>query len=309
MKVVFLGTPDFAVPALRALNESKHEVVLIVTRPSRPVGRRKVMSPPAVYLAATELELPCVQPRNVNSDRALAMIRATDPDVLVTAAYGRLLKSGILDLAPHGVLNLHPSLLPRYRGASPAQAAIAAGEDRTGVSVLLTEEGWDCGPVYASHSVGIGHHETAPEISARLAAVGAELMVKTLDKIESGGLEPVRQDESLVTMADPLTRDDADIDWSQPASTIYNRYRAHVPWPGTRTTAGNRLLKILNCRPRPETIEAAPGSPALIDGQLLVACGAGCLEILEIQPEGRNPMPVAEFLLGYGSLLDRRWGP
>ena len=308
MKIVFLGTPDFATPTLRALHESTHEVVLVVTRPSRPVGRRKVMSPPAVYLAADELELSCIQPQSVNSDRALATIRATDSDVLVTVAYGRLLKSEILNLAPQGVLNLHPSLLPRYRGASPVQAAIAAGEERPGVTVLRTDEGWDSGPIYASESVMIGPHEIATALSGRLAGVGAGLMVKTLDKIESGGLDPGPQDESIATMTDPLTRDDADIDWSGPASTVYNRYRAHLPWPGTRTTADNRLLKILGCRPRPETIEAAPGTPALIEGQLLVACGEGCLEILEIQPEGRNPMPAAEFLLGYGALLDHRWG-
>ena len=202
MKIVFLGTPDFATPTLRALHESTHEVVLVVTRPSRPVGRRKVMSPPAVYLAADELELSCIQPQSVNSDRALATIRATDSDVLVTVAYGRLLRSEILNLAPQGVLNLHPSLLPRYRGASPVQAAIAAGEERTGVTVLRTDEGWDSGPIYASESVMIGPHEIATALSGRLAGVGAGLMVKTLDKIESGGLDPGPQDESIATMTD-----------------------------------------------------------------------------------------------------------
>ena len=309
MRIVFLGTPDFAIPALRALHESSHEVVLVITRPSRPVGRRKISTPPPVYRAALELALPCLQPQNVNSDRGLAAIRAAEPDALVSVAYGSFLKSEILSLAPHGVLNLHPSRLPRYRGASPVQAAIAAGATETGVTVLLTDEGWDSGPVYAIESIAIGPHETAPELSDRLAVAGAALLVRTLDQIEPGEIEPTPQDESLATMTSPLTRDDADVDWSPPAPTIYNRYRAHLPWPGTRTVAAGRLLKILRSRPRPESIEAAPGTPALIDGRLLVACGEGCLEILEIQPEGRNPMPAAEFLLGYGSLLDHRWGP
>ena len=309
MRIVYLGTPDFAVAPLRALHESGHQVVLVVTRPSRPVGRRTVMSPPAVYLAASELGLDCIQPRSVNSDRALATIRSVEPDILVTAAYGRLMKSDLLNLAPRGVVNLHPSLLPRYRGASPIQAAIAAGDTETGVTVLHTDEGWDSGPVYAAESLLIGAHESAPELAERLVAIGAPLLVQTLDKIEQGEIQPVPQDESLATMTDTLEREDADIDWALPAATIYNRFRAYQPWPGIRTTAGGRLLKILNCRTGHETIEAAPGTPALIEGRVLVACGEGCLELLVVQPEGRNPMPVDEFILGYASLFGHRWGP
>ncbi len=309
MKVVFLGTPDFAVPALRALHESEHEVVLVITRPSRPVGRRKVITPTAIQDAATELGLDCIQPRDVNSESALAIILATAPDVLATAAYGRLMKTDILNLAPHGVLNLHPSLLPRYRGASPIQAAIAAGETATGVTILLTEEGWDSGPIFATERIPIGPHERAPALSERLSGLGASLLVDTIDRIAAGEIEPVPQDEALATMTAPLERDDANIDWSAPAPAIYNRYRAFDPWPGVRTVAGGRLLKILNCRPSEIAIEAPPGTPAFIEGQVLVACVEGSLELLVVQPEGRTPMPIDEFVLGYAGLFGRRWGP
>ena len=308
MKIVFLGTPDFAIPALRRLAVSAHEVALVVSRPSQPVGRHKELTPPPVALVAAELELPCIQPTNVNHQAALATIRATEPDILVTAAFGRLMKTDILNLAPRGVINLHPSLLPCYRGASPIQAAIAAGDTETGVTVLLTDEGWDSGPIYAADSLTIDPHETVSRLSERLAYAGATLLVKTLDRLDRGDFSPAPQDESLVTMTAPLTREDADVDWSLPAATIYNRYRAHHPWPGTRTTTDGRLLKIIECRVRPEKIEAAPGTPAVIDGSLLVVCGEDCLEILQLQPEGRNRMTVTEFLLGYGPLLERRWG-
>ena len=309
MKVVFLGTPDFAVPALRALHESEHEVVLVITRPSRPIGRRKVITPTAIHDTATELGLDCIQPRDVNSEIALDTILATAPDVLATAAYGRLMKTDILNLAPHGVLNLHPSLLPRYLGASPIQAAIAAGETSTGVTILLTEEGWDSGPIFATERIPIGPHERAPGLSERLSGLGASLLVDTIDRIAAGEIEPVPQDEALATMTAPLERDDADIDWSLPAPAIYNRYRAFDPWPGVRTVAGGRLLKILNCRPSEIAIEAPPGTPAFIEGQVLVACVEGSLELLVVQPEGRTPMPIDEFVLGYAGLFGRRWGP
>lgn len=309
MRVVFLGTPEFAIPTLHALLESAHEVVLVVTRPPHLARGRKASMPTEVAQAASGFALHCISPRNVNDEESLNVIRDTAPDLLVTVAFGQLMETTILNMTRYGILNLHPSLLPCYRGASPIQSAIAAGDTQTGVTVLRTDKGWDSGPIYAAESVAIGPHDTAPMLSTKLAVVGSELLIRTLDHLDQMGFVPTPQNRALATMTSSLTREDADVDWDMPASVIYNRYRAYTPWPGTRTTIGNSYLKIIDCRKRSETIDGEPGTPAVVSGSLLVACGANCLEVRRLQPEGRNEMSAPEFLRGYRRLLNERWGP
>lgn len=308
MRVVFLGTPEFAIPALHALLESSHEIVLVVTRPPHLARGRKSSIPTEVAQASSQFGLRCVSPRNVNNEESLNVIRETEPDLLVTVAFGQLMESTILKMTRYGIMNLHPSLLPRYRGASPIQSAIAAGDTQTGVTVLQTDGGWDSGPIYAAESVAIGSHDTAPMLSNKLAVVGSRLLVQTLDRLDKMDFVPTPQNRTLATMTASLTREDADVDWRVPASVIYNRYRAYTPWPGTRTTIGNRYLKILDCRIGSEIIDAEPGTPAVVSGALFIACGANCLEIRRLQPEGRNEMSASEFLHGYRSLIGECWG-
>ena len=258
--------------------------------------------------ASSQLGLRCISPRNVNNAESLNIIRETQPDLLVTVAFGQLMESTILNMARYGVINLHPSLLPLYRGASPIQSAIAAGDTETGVTVLQTDEGWDSGPIYAADPVAIGPHDTAPMLSNKLAVVGGRLLVQTLDRLDQMDFIPTPQNQTLATMTSSFRREDADVDWRMSASAIYNRYRAYTPWPGTRTTIGNRYLKILDCRIGSEIIDAEPGTPAVVSGALLIACGAESLEIRRLQPEGRNEMSASEFLHGYRSLIGECWG-
>ena len=308
MRLVFLGTPEFAIPSLCRLHES-HEIALVVTRPSRPVGRNRILTPPPVFDEAGRLGLECIQPSDMNSPDAVCRVRSTGPAALVAVAFGRIIGPELLRAAPGGVLNVHPSLLPRHRGAAPVQGAILAGDSETGVTIMQMDEGLDTGPVLTQRTTSIDSNETARDLESRLAIAGAGLLVETLERLERGRLEPRPQDESLATTTRPLRRSDGIVEWRKTAEEICRRWRAFYPWPGTSTNAGGKTLKVLSCAvAKGVECSGPPGRARFGGGRLIVATGSGCVEIRRIQPEGGRPMSGREFAIGYSAALDAVWG-
>jgi methionyl-tRNA formyltransferase len=312
-RVVFMGTPDFAVPSLRALAAGPY-TISVVTQPDRTAGRGGRLTPPPVKVAAEELGLPVRQPEKLRDPDFRAWLAGLHPTVTVLVAYGEYVAPSLLDLPERASINLHPSLLPRWRGSTPIQSAILAGDEETGVSIIKMDRGLDTGPIIARRSTPIGAEETHPELSARLARLGAELLAETLPLWIRGEIEARPQGEEGVTLTRTLTKDDGEIDWTQPAVEIARRVRALQPWPGTFTRWQGRLLKILRARPLAANGGAGepPGTARVAanrDTKLLVSTGSGGLELLEIQPEGKAPMPARAFLAGYrqidGAVLGR----
>lgn len=307
MRVIFFGTAEFATPSLRLL-VNRHDIPLVVTRPSRPVGRARLVKPPPVVAVARSLRLPVIQPDDINAEPILDHLRSLRPDVLVAVAYGKKFNKPILSLAPAGVLNLHPSLLPLYRGASPIQSAIAAGEVVTGVTVIRMDTGIDSGPMLAQREVAIEEEETAPRLSRRLAVEGAELLAQTLEKLQEGYEDARPQDEERATFAPILKRNFADVDWQLPARRIFDQWRAYLGWPGLRTRVAGKSIKILECRLADEIkLRVSPGKAKVRDGRIFVGTGDGLLEIITLQPAGRKPMSAQDFVLGYENLLSQPW--
>ncbi len=298
MRIAFLGTSAFAVPALRAV-AVHHEVSLVVTQPDRPAGRHAVLAPPPVKSAASALGLPVFQPERVSQPDAVARLREARPDVLVVAAYGQILREAAFQSAPLGAINIHASLLPRYRGAAPINWAIARGETTTGVTTFVIDRGMDTGPMLLARPLTIGPEETAGELEARLAVLGAEAIVETLAGLADGSLEPIPQPEGA-TLAPKLDRGHGRIDWTQPARDVHNLVRGMTPWPGAWTPLDGGRAKIH--RTARTEIAVGPLSPGSVgprvSGRLLVACGDRLLEILEIQRDGRARATGSEFLNG-----------
>ncbi len=297
-----MGTAAFAVPSLRAVAAARHQVPLVVTQPDRPAGRGQAPTPPPVKVAALELGLPVWQPETIRTEEAYARLRALEPDAIAVAAYGKILPQAILDIPRQGCVNVHASLLPRYRGAAPIQWAIYHGERETGVSIMRMEAGLDTGPVYLVRRTPIGPDEDAPAVTERLAALGAEALVEVLGRLGAGTAAAERQDDAAATLAPMLTRDHARIDWTRSARAIHNQVRAFRPWPGAVTAAAGRPVKILRTRCVSQGYEAAarrPGEVLAVEPEgIAVATGEGVLLLLEVQPESRKPMSGAEFARG-----------
>lgn len=298
MRVVFLGTSEFAVPALRAI-AARHEVLLVVTQPDRPAGRHAILSPPPVKRTAEELGLDVFQPDRVNQDDAVARLRAAHSDVLVVAAYGQLLRATVFDLAPFGAINIHASILPRYRGAAPVSWAITRGETTTGVTTFVIDRGMDTGPMLLSRSLAIEPAETAGDLEPRLAALGAQVILETLVGLEEGALSPTPQPDGA-TLAPKLQRGDGRIDWTQTASDVHNLVRGMNPWPGAWAMLSGGRVKIHRTTPTGISVgPLPPGSTGPRESdRLLVACGDELLEILEVQRDGRARTSGSEFQNG-----------
>ena len=299
-RILFFGTPEFAVPTLAALVAAGKAPVRIVSQPARPAGRgRQTLDPPvASWARAQGLEV--TQPERVRHPDFLAQAAAFAPDLAVVVAFGQIFPRELLDLPAHGCINLHASLLPRWRGASPIQAAIAAGDPRTGLTTMLMEEGLDSGPILLQEETEIGPGETAGELSHRLAEMGGGLMVRTLEGLERGGLAPRPQPKEGVTYAPRLTRDSGRIDWTLEAGEIHNRLRAYTPWPGLTAQLRGEPVKILAAEPQAGDSEGAvPGAVlGLRVGRLAVACGGGVLALGELQRPGKRSLPAADFVNG-----------
>ena len=310
MRFVFCGTPSFAVPTLKAALRAGHEVLLVVTQPDRRSGRGMQLLAPPVKETALAAGLPVVQPEKIKNNLEFrAQLESLAPDVILIVAYGRIIPKWMLDLPRFGNLNLHASLLPKYRGAAPIQWAVANGEPVTGATTMRIDEGLDTGDILMQREMAIAPDYTSEDIFPLLAEMGAALMVETLDGLASGTLAPQKQDDSMATLAPILTRDDGRMDFSRPAMTIYNRWRGFQPWPGAWTMLDGKKLIAHRLMPfeRGALAEssATPGEVHVEQGRLFVACGErGWIEIAELQLEGKRRMTAAEFLRGH-ALGDR----
>jgi methionyl-tRNA formyltransferase len=293
------------------LFDGGYTITAVVTQPDRPGGRGQTLQPPAVKTKAIELSLPVHQPATLKNEDARRLFTDLAPDLLVVVAYGKLLPGWILELPQFGCINLHGSLLPRYRGAAPIQWAMANGEVETGVCVMRLDEGLDTGPVYACEKTPIDPDETVQQLSERLAMLGDDLMKRTVASILAGTLEPVPQDHARATLAPILTKQDGMIDWNLPARTIYNRMRAFQPWPGSKTEFRAAICKVLKARvdgAAPEGSE--PGTIVLGQRSLGVVCGDGALlEVLEIQLPNKKPQSGQDFINGLRVVAGERFVP
>ncbi|MCA8979848.1 MAG: methionyl-tRNA formyltransferase [Planctomycetes bacterium] len=311
MRLLFLGSPPFAGPVLDALLASPHEVCGLVTRPDRPRGRGRSVALSPLAEAAQAHGVPVFQPESTRDESVQAELRALEPEVLVVASYGEILREPMLQLAPHGALNVHASLLPRHRGASPIQAAILAGDAATGVSVQRMVLALDKGDVVQELATPIGSEETAGELFDRLAVLGGRAAVEALDLIESGAVVFRPQDDALATYAGKLEKSAGRVDWSQSAEEVDRRRRAMHPWPGATTTAPDgKPLTITAARIAHDVPahDAAPGSLLETKPRCLVACGSGALELLEVKPAGSRAMPADAWLRGARCEVGARLG-
>jgi len=305
LRVAFAGTPEFAAAALRAIHEAGHAVPLVLTQPDRPAGRGMKLTPSPVKQLALEFGVPVVQPRSLRLDgkfpdeaaAARAALAAAQPDVLVVAAYGLILPQWVLDLPRLGCLNIHGSLLPRWRGAAPIHRAIEAGDAGTGITIMQMDAGLDTGDMLLVEHEPILADDTTGRLHDRLAALGARMIVRSLSDAAAGALRPVRQPDEGVTYAHKIDKAEAAIDWTQPAEAIERRVRAFDPFPGATFQAGGETVKLWRAQVERLDDAAAPGSVIAVDGQqLVVACGDGALALLDVQRPGGKRGPVAQWL-------------
>ncbi len=296
MRVVFLGTPDFSVKPLEAINSSKHQIVAVVTQPDRPVGRKAIITPCAVKLCAQNLGLPVYSYEKIRV-HGVEDLKALNPDIMVTCAFGQILSQEILDIAKYGVINVHASLLPKYRGSAPIQYSIINGDKITGVTVMQTSVGVDAGDILMQESLEIGDDETAGELFDRLSVLGAKTIVEALDKIENGELKAVPQDESKATHVKMLSKKDGVIDFSKSALEIKNLIRGLNPWPIAFTFYEGKTLKVYSASVKEGNGEI--GTVLSTDNGIDVCCGKGVISFNEVQLEGSKRMQAKDFLLGH----------
>lgn len=308
MRVVFLGTPGFAVPSLNALISSGHEIAAVFTQPDRPKGRGKQVAESPVKRAARAVDLSILQPERIRRPEIVELLKGLAPEVMVVVGYGQIIPRTIIDLPKHGILNVHASLLPKYRGAAPIQWAIANGETQTGVTIMQIDAGLDTGDMLLKAPVAIDPDETAPELSARLALLGAELLIDALQQIARNTIHREKQNEAEATHARVLKKEDGLIDWSRPARHIYNRLRGFAPWPGVFTSFRRQQLLVLSAR----VAEHPPPSPGTLQSdnrRLFAGCGENsALEFLELQLSGKKRMSAQSFVNGYQPAENERLG-
>ncbi len=309
LRTIFLGTPEFAVPSLRALRD-KLELLAVVTQPDRPQGRGRKVAPPPVARLAREMGIPVLQPVKLRDPAVVEALRALRPDVIVTVAYGKIIPPQILSLPPLGCINVHPSLLPKYRGASPIQAALANGERETGVTIMYQSETLDAGDIILQRPVLIAPDDTAQTLEARLAEEGAHALLEALALIADGKVPRRPQDESHATYAGKLTKESGRIDWTQPAIVLVNFIRAMDPWPSAYTWHRGKTLKICKGEVLGGAPSAQPGvvTEARRGEGFVVATGQGSLLISEVQPEGRRRMTADEYARGTHLQVGERLG-
>ncbi len=324
MRIAFFGTPGFAVPTLEALLVSRHEVAGVVTQPDRPQGRGRRLQAPPVKKLALARGVPVVQPERLKDEEFLDAFRAWRADLGVVAAYGKILPSVLLDVPRLGFINVHASLLPRWRGASPVQHAVMAGDRETGVTIMRVVPALDAGAMLAIATRRIGDDETAGGVEADLSLLGAMLLVQAVDALQDGRVDETPQDEAAATYAPRLAREDGRIDWRLPARTLHDRIRGLQPWPGAFTFRDGQRLAVLQARPAgaPRPGEGmvqpdgsggeavAPGTMAAVGRRLLVACGDGSwLELVRVKPEGRAAMHAGAYLAGHPPAPGTRFEP
>jgi methionyl-tRNA formyltransferase len=300
MTLVFLGTPSFAVPTLERIVQAGHRVMGVFTQPDRPKGRGGELAAPPVKETAVRLGLPVYQPERVRRPEAVEQLKQMHPDAMVVVGYGQIIPQSIIDIPRHGILNVHASLLPKYRGAAPIQWAIANGEARTGVTTMRIDAGLDTGDMLLKWETAIGPEENAIELGQRMAQAGADLLVETLAGMDAGAVRLEPQDNLQASLAPILKKEDGIIDWNWPARKIVDRARGFLPWPGAYSFFRGQLFHIWKARCAGEPGTGAPGRLVPLKRRLLVTCGEGsALELMDVQIEGRKRMPAEAFLNGH----------
>ena len=295
MKIVFMGTPDFAVPCLDVLIQNGYQVTGVFTQPDKPKGRGYKLTPPPVKELALQYEIPVFQPVTLKDGEALEQLKSCEPDLIIVVAYGKILPKAILELSPLGCINVHASLLPKYRGAGPIQWSVLNGEAETGVTTMYMAEGLDTGDMLERISTPIGENETADHLHDRLSQLGAKVLLSTVQKAQRGELKPEPQDDSLSCYAPMLTKELSLIDFHKSASEVHNLIRGLSSWPAAHTFYDGKRLKVYESRLREE--KGAPGE-LLDDKHFVVACGQGAVQFISVQYEGSKRMPAEDFLRG-----------
>ena len=300
MKIAFMGTPDFAVDCLRALAESEHEVVGVFCQPDKPVGRKQELTPPDVKVEALKHGLTVFQPTTLRNGKGVEILKEINPDLVIVVAYGKILPSDFLSYPKYGCINIHASILPKYRGASPIHFAVLNGDEETGVTSMQMDDGLDTGDILLVKKAKIGINDTTEKMYEILAPLGADVLMETIDFLEKGQLNPVKQDDSLATKVGLLSKDMSPINWTKSAFEIHNKIRGLYSWPGASTTLSGKTLKIHSSVLSDKKGNNIPGEVVDFSGKLVVSCGDGkCVELTCVQLEGKKRMDAAAFLNGY----------
>jgi methionyl-tRNA formyltransferase len=300
MTLVFLGTPSFAVPTLERIVQAGHRVLAVFTQPDRPKGRGGELAASPVKQTAQQLSLPIHQPERIRKPEPVEQLKQLQPDAMVVVGYGQIIPQSIIDIPRHGIINVHASLLPKYRGAAPIQWAIANGESVTGVTTMRIDAGLDTGDMLLKWETAVGQEEDAVQLGQRMAQAGADLLIQTLAGIDASTIHAVPQDNSAASLAPILKKEDGEVDWNWPARKISNRARGFLPWPGAYSSFRGQLFHIWKARVADEPVQGAPGRMLPLKRRLLVSSGeSSALELIEVQVEGRKRMPVEAFLNGH----------
>lgn len=299
MRIIFMGTPDFAVPCLQKLLDGPHEIVAVFSQPDKPKGRGYVLTPPPVKELALKYDLPVYQPEKLKDPEVMELLRGLAPDLIVVVAYGKILRKEVLDLPRLGCINIHGSILPQYRGAAPIQWSVLNGDEETGVTSMLLDEGVDTGDILGIKKTAIGENETAGELFDRLSALGAELLEETVEQLDKGTVCRTPQDHASATHTTMLDKTMSDVDWSRTAAEIHNQVRGLSPWPTAQTVLEGKKLKLHQTRKTDGTTNH-PAGTVIATEPLQVACGDGkVLTLTEVQYEGGKRMAAADFLRGH----------
>ena len=300
LKIIFMGTSAFAVSSLKALIEKGEDVVCVVTQPDRPKGRGREVQQSPVKEVALARHLPLLQPQSVKDAESIAYLRNFSPDLFVVVAFGQILSREVLDIPPHGAINVHASLLPRYRGAAPINWALINGEEMTGVTTMLLDEGMDTGPILLQRLLDIEPEDNVPSLQDKLSLLGSELLMETVGQLKKGELKPVPQDHTKASYAPRLKKDDGLIDWRKSAQEIYNLIRGMTPWPTAYTHLEGKALKIFNSVVIEEEVKGEAGKISGVSREgIRVITGKGSLLIRDVQLQDRKRMKVSEFIQGY----------
>lgn len=300
MRIAFMGTPDFSVDCLKALVESKHEIVGVFCQPDKPVGRKQELTPPDVKVEALKHNLKIFQPTSLKNGKGVEILEEIKPELIIVVAYGKILPHDFLVYPKYGCINIHASILPKYRGASPIHFAVLNGDEETGVTAMQMDDGLDTGDILHIKKCPIGINDTTERMYEIMAPLGAETLMETIEMLEKGELNPIKQDDALSSKVGLLTRDMSAIDWSKSAFEIHNKIRGLYSWPGASTTLNGKTLKIHSAILSDKKANNKFGEVIDSNGKLIVACGDGnCIELKTVQLEGKKRMDVSAFLNGY----------
>ena len=306
MNILFMGTPEFAVPTLKTLITSNHKVVGVFTQPDKPVGRKQILTPPPVKVCALEYNIPVFQPKSLKNGESELIINDLSPDIIVVVAYGKILPKSILDVPKYGCVNGHASLLPRHRGASPIQWSIVCGDKKTGVTTMLMGEGLDTGDMLSRQETEIGVDETAGELHDRLSQITAVLMLETIEKLEKGEIVPIVQDDSLSTYAPIITKDMGFLKFDKTAEDINNLIRGFSPWPNAYFYLNGKRIKVHKAKVSEKT-DIEPATIIKADDEFIISCADySSISLIEIQPEGSKRMTAKDYLKGHSICVGDR---